>query len=316
MAVVQKALATSGLDDRRARESFGWRVLEWLDLHMPIVFNIPTVVFLFGLVAVPIALVIATSFTDWQLVTKPDPDFVGFENYVKPWGDERWLGAIWHTFAYAIASVGGQFVLGLATAMLFNRSFAGKAFYRSVWMMPMVAMSVAISLVWILFFDNAFGILNYGLEALGLSGIEWITSPEWALVSLIIVGIWHHTPFMTLILLAGLQSLPQDPFEAARIDGASRWQMLVHITLPLLKTHIMVALILRSIFGVKEFDTILAITEGGPRYASETMNLNIYFNAFEYQYMGEAAAKGVFFFLFILCVQSILVKLRKRKWSY
>ena len=92
--------------------------------------------------------------------------------------------------------------------------------------------------------------------------------------------------------------------------------MLIHITLPLLKTHIMVALILRSIFGVKEFDTILAITEGGPRYASETMNLNIYFNAFEYQYMGEAAAKGVlFFFLFILCVQSILVKLRKRKWS-
>ena len=315
MAVTQKVLA-SGLDDRRARESFGWRVLEWLDLQMPIVFNIPTVVFLFGLVAVPIALVVATSFTDWQLVTKPDPDFVGLDNYVKPWGDERWLGAIWHTFAYAFASVGGQFVLGLATAMLFNRSFAGKAFYRSVWMMPMVAMSVAISLVWILFFDNAFGILNYGLQGLGLDGIEWITSPEWALVSLIIVGIWHHTPFMTLILLAGLQSLPQDPFEAARIDGASRWQMLVHITLPLLKTHIMVALILRSIFGVKEFDTILAITEGGPRYASETMNLNIYFNAFEYQYMGEAAAKGVFFFLFILCVQSILVKLRKRKWSY
>ena len=100
------------------------------------------------------------------------------------------------------------------------------------------------------------------LQGLGLDGIEWITSPQWALVSLIIVGIWHHTPFMTLILLAGLQSLPQDPFEAARIDGASRWQMLIHITLPLLKTHIMVALILRSIFEVKEFDTILAITDG------------------------------------------------------
>ena len=125
MAVTHKALA-SGLDERRARESLGWRVLEWLDLQMPIVFNIPTVVFLFGLVAVPIALVLATSFTDWQLVTKPDPDFVGFENYVKPWSDERWIGAIWHTFAYAVASVGGQFVLGLATAMLFNRSFAGR----------------------------------------------------------------------------------------------------------------------------------------------------------------------------------------------
>ena len=110
-------------------------------------------------------------------------------------------------------------------------------------MMPMVAMSVAISLVWILFFDNAFGILNYGLQGLGLEGIEWITSPEWALVSLIIVGNLAphavHDPHPA----RGAPVAAPDPFEAARIDGASRWQMLVHITLPLLKTHIMVALI-------------------------------------------------------------------------
>ncbi len=302
------------LDDRR--EGALWRVLDWVDVNLPVVFNIPTALFLFGLVAVPISIVFGSSFTDWQLVTKPDPDFVGLHNYTKAWGDERWVNAVWHTFVYALASVGGQFVLGLATALLFNRSFAGKAFYRSVWMMPMVAMSVAISLVWILFFDNTYGILNYTLEGLGLEPLEWITSPRWALPSLILVGIWHHTPFMTLILLAGLQSLPHDLFEAARIDGASRWQMLIHITLPLLRSHIMVALILRSIFGVKEFDTILAITEGGPRWASETMNLNIYFNAFEYQYLGEASARGILFFIFIVCVQSVLVKLRKRRWSY
>lgn len=285
-------------------------------MNLPIVFNIPTTIFLFGLVAVPIALVIGTAFTDWQLITKPDPDFVGVDNFIKPWTEDRWLGAIWHTFYYAIASVGGQFLLGLATALLFNRSFAGKAFYRSIWMMPMLSMSVAISLVWILFFDSAYGMLNFGLGALGIEPINWTTSPEWAMPSLIMVGIWHYTPFMTLILLAGLQSLPQDPFEAARIDGASRWQVLIHVTLPLLKAHIAVALILRSIFGVKEFDTILAITEGGPRYATETMNLNIYFNAFEYQYMGQAAAKGLIFFCFIACVQLILIRLRKRSWSY
>lgn len=292
------------------------RLLNWLDLNMPIVFNIPTIVFLFGLVAVPIALVVGTSFTDWQLITKPEPDFVGFTNYIAPWSDERWLGAVWHTFYYAIASVGGQFVLGLATALLFNRSFAGKAFYRSVWMMPMMSMSVAISLVWILFFDSSYGMLNFLLSGFGIGPINWTTDPNWAMPSLILVGIWHHTPFMTLILLAGLQSLPQDPFEAARIDGASRWQMLIHITLPLLRSHIMVALILRSIFSVKEFDTILAITEGGPLYATETMNLNIYFNAFEYQYMGAAAAKGIIFFGFIAIIQLILVRLRKRSWSY
>jgi multiple sugar transport system permease protein len=288
----------------------------FLDRYMAVLFNLPTIIFLFGLVFVPVLIIISMSFTDWQLITKPDPDFVGFANFITPWSDERWINAVGHTFIYAIASVTGQFIIGLGTALLFNRSFAGKSFYRSIWMMPMISMSVAVSLVWILFFDNAYGVLNYGLETIGLEPLEWTTSPEWALPSLIIVGIWHYTPFMTLILLAGLQSLPQDPFEAARIDGASRLQTLWHITLPLLQAHIMVALILRSIFAIKEFDTILAITEGGPNYASETMNLNIYYNAFEYQYLGQASAKGLLFFACIAGVQLILVRLRKRSWSY
>nr|HIA87163.1 sugar ABC transporter permease [Gammaproteobacteria bacterium] len=292
------------------------RLIDWIDRHMTVVFNIPTVVFLFGLVAFPVMLVLLTSMTDWQLILKPDPDFVGFKNYLSAWQDPRWINAVGHTFYYAIVSVGGQFVLGMATALLFNRSFAGKAFYRSVWMMPMLSMSVAISLVWILFFDYAYGILNLGLDVIGIEPVEWTIDPNWAMPSLILVGIWHHTPFMTLILLSGLQSLPQDPFEAARIDGASRWQIFMHVTLPLMRAHIAVALILRSIFGVKEFDTFLAITDAGPMWATETMNLNIYFNAFEYQYMGEAAAKGVWFFFFILAIQLVLLQLRKRKWSY
>lgn len=292
------------------------RLGAFIERRMALVFNIPTAIFLFGLVFAPVLIVIGTSFTDWQLITKPNPDFVGLENYIKPWGDERWVGAVGHTIIYTVASVAGQFVLGLATALLFNRSFAGKSFYRSLWMMPMISMSVAISLVWILFFDSEYGLLNFGLSQFGIEPIEWTTSSEWAMPSLILVGIWHYTPFMTLILLAGLQSLPQEPFEAARIDGATRWQTLWHVTLPLLKSHIMVALILRSIFAIKEFDTFLAITEGGPNYATETMNLNIYFNAFEYQYLGAAAAKGIIFFACIACVQLVLVHLRKRSWSY
>jgi multiple sugar transport system permease protein len=288
----------------------------FLDRHMAVLFNVPTAVFLFGLVLVPVLIIITMSFTDWQLITKPDPDFVGLRNFITPWSDERWVNAVGHTFIYAFASVTGQFIIGLATALLFNRSFAGKSFYRSIWMLPMISMSVAVSLVWILFFDNVFGILNHIIATVGIEPVEWTTSPEWALPSLILVGIWHYTPFMTLILLAGLQSLPQDPFEAARIDGASRWQTLWHVTLPLLQAHIMVALILRSIFAIKEFDTILAITEGGPNYASETMNLNIYFSAFEYQYLGQASAKGIIFFACIASVQLVLVRLRKRSWSY
>ena len=138
---VQKPLAAGGAGARSLTS-----ITNWVDRNLPFVFNIPTVVFLFGLVAFPVALVILTSFSDWQLITNQDPSLVGLENYIKVWGDERWLGAIWHTFYYAIATVFGQLVLGMATAMLFNRSFAGKAFYRSLWMMPMIAMSTAISL--------------------------------------------------------------------------------------------------------------------------------------------------------------------------
>ncbi|MCP5149747.1 MAG: sugar ABC transporter permease [Ectothiorhodospiraceae bacterium] len=307
---------TSAHSPAELRRTAGGSLIDWVDRNLAFVFNVPTVVFLVALVAVPVCLVVLTSFTDWQLVMKPEYDFVGIENYLSMWGDGRWLNAIWHTFYYAFATVVGQLVIGLATALLFNRSFAGKAFYRSVWMMPMIAMSTAVSLVWILFFDASYGVLNHFLQMVGIEPIEWTTSPEWAMPSLILVGIWHHTPFMTLILLAGLQSLPQDPFEAARIDGASRWQVLVHVTLPLMRGHIMVALILRSIFAVKEFDTILAITQGGPLYATETMNMNIYFNAFDYGYMGAASAKGVVFFGMILAIQLVLVGLRRRQWSY
>ncbi len=309
-------MATPFVEPLRGTPSLKHRVLRWLDLNLAIVFNLPTVGFLTALIGVPIALVLWTSLTDWQLVTNQNPRFVGLANYVRMWTEERWLNGIVNTFYFAACTVLGQLILGLATALLFNRQFAGKSFYRSIWMMPMISMSVAISLVWAILFNNTYGLLNYVLTSMGLPAIEWVTSPHWVMPSLILVGIWQHTPFMALLLLAGLQSLPTDPFEAARIDGASKWQVLVNVTLPLMQGHIMVALILRSIFAMKEFDTIMAITEGGPNYASETMNMNIYFNAFEYGYMGAFSAKGVLFFTAILLIQLVLVKLRRRQWSY
>ena len=289
---------------------------ELIGRNITLFFNLPTVFFLFSIVGLPVFVVIATSFTDWQLINKPDADFVWLENYIKPWQDERWVNAIGHTFYYSIATVLGQLLIGLLTALLFNRSFAGKAVYRSIWMMPMISMSVAISLVWLLFFDPPYGVLNYWITSIGLEPLEWTIDPVSAMPSLILVGIWHHTPFMTLILLSGLQSLPKEPFEAARIDGAKRWQMFLYITLPLMRGHIIIALVLRSVFAVKEFDTIIAITDAGPNWVTETMNLNIYFNAFEYQYLGEASAKGVIFFFMLIIIQVFLLHFRKREWTY
>lgn len=292
------------------------RVVNWVDRNLPIIFNIPTVVLLTGLVAFPVLLILYTSLTDWVLYTPEKRQFVGFANYIAVWSDPRWLHAIWHTVYLTVGSVFFQFVLGLAIAMLFNRQFRGRTFYRSVFLLPMIAMSTAISLVWIIMFNNSFGLLNFWLENLSLDHVAWLSDERAAMPSLILVQVWHWTPFMTLLLLAGLQSLPSEPFEAARLDGASPWQMLVNVTLPLLKGHIIVALILRSIFAIKEFDTILTMTEGGPNWATETMNMNIYYNAFDYGYTAQAAAKGVLFFLFILAIQVALLKFRERRWSY
>ena len=146
---------------------------ELIGRNITLFFNLPTVFFLFSIVGLPVFVVIATSFTDWQLINKPDADFVWLENYIKPWQDERWVNAIGHTFYYSIATVLGQLLIGLLTALLFNRNFAGKAFYRSIWMMPMISMSVAISLVWLLFFDPPYGVLNFWITSIGLEPLEW-----------------------------------------------------------------------------------------------------------------------------------------------
>jgi multiple sugar transport system permease protein len=308
--------SVSGLPRADAELGARERAVNWIDRNLAIVFNIPTVLLLGGLVAFPVLLVLYTSMTDWFLYTPAERQFVGFRNYIEVWQDERWLNAIWHTFYLAGGSVILQLVIGLAIALLFNRQLRGRTFYHSVFMLPMIAMSTAISLVWIIMFNNSYGVLNFWLTQLGLDPVEWLSAPEAVIPSLILVQVWHWTPFMTLLLLAGLQSLPAEPFEAARIDGASPWQMLVHVTLPLLKGHIIVALILRSIFALKEFDTILTMTEGGPNWASETMNMHIYFNAFDYGYTALAAAQGVLFFAFLLVIQLALVRLRERQWSY
>jgi len=304
------------IGDARDERATPRTLVDWIDRNLPILFNIPTVLLLGSIVAFPVALVLYTSTTDWYLYTPAERQFVGLANFIDAWSDPRWVSAIFHTFYLAIGSVALQLVIGLAVALLFNRQLRGMTFYRSVFMLPMIAMSTAISLVWIILYNNSYGVLNFWLSSLGLSSVQWLSDPAWAMPSLILVQVWHWTPFMTLLLLSGLQSLPSEPFEAATIDGASPWQMLVHVTLPLLKGHIIVAVILRSIFAVKEFDTILTMTEGGPNWATETMNMNIYFNAFDYGHTGMAAAKGVLFFIFLLAIQFTLVKYRERQWSY
>jgi multiple sugar transport system permease protein len=302
---------------RMSNTTVSWRMGQWIDTHIPLVFNIPTVFLLLSIIGFPVILIVWTSLTDWYLPATESRKFVGFLNFIEMWNDVRWLKSIWRTFYFAGASVAIQLVLSLGISRLFNREFVGKSLYRTIFLLPMIAMPTAISIVWLIFYDESFGLLNHWLFVLfGLGPVSWVTGTTLTIPSLVFVSVWQHTPLMVLLILAGLQSLPVEPFEAARVDGATRWKIFFFITLPLLRGHIVVAVILSIIIAIKEFDIFLAITGGGLEWSAETMNMNIYFTAFDYGYMGMAAAKGLFFFAVIVVIQLALIRLRKREWSY
>lgn len=292
------------------------RLPDWVDRHIAILFNIPTVAILVLMVLIPALTVVWTSLTDAHLYRAGQAQFIGLANYAAALTEPRWHQAMIQTAWFAGGAVMLQFVIGFGVALLLNMSFPGVRIWRTLFMMPMLAMSTAVSLVWMILYNSSFGPLNYWLVSAGLPGVEWLADERWAIWSLIFVHVWQWTPFMTLLLLAGLQSLPKDPYEAARIDGAGPIRAFLLITLPLMRGHIVVALVLRSIIEIKEFDTIMTMTEGGPAGATETMNMNIYLTAFSYAQLGQAAAKGVIFFALILAVQLLLLRRRKRAWSY
>ena len=183
-------------------------------------------------------------------------------------------------------------------------------------MFPIIATPVAMSLVWSMLMNPMMGHLNYYLSLLGIPGSLWAADTSTVLPSLIMIELWHWVPMTMLVLLAGLKSLPKEPFEAATVDGASRLQMFFKITVPLLQPYIFLLLLLRLIHGLKVFDKIFVISGGGPNRASETLNIMIYDQAFGATNFGYASALGSFLLLIILLISIGLFRFRQRKWSY
>jgi len=177
-----------------------------------------------------------------------------------------------------------------------------------------VATPVATSLVWIMMFNPTLGVLNYFLRSVGLPPSNWVADPRWVIPSIVMVDVWHSAPFAMLILLAGLRSLPQEPFESAMIDGASRWQIFVGITLPLLRPALVVALMFRTIDALKVFDLIWVMTAGGPGYDSETLYVYAYNNAFKYLNLGYGSAVILLFTLIVAAASVFWIRMRNREW--
>jgi multiple sugar transport system permease protein len=216
-------------------------------------------------------------------------------NFARLASDGFFLSALAHTFIYAAVALTFEFLLGLGLAVLLDRPLGGRSFFRAALLIPMMLPPVVVGVVWRLMLNPDFGAINGTLKGAGLDtqALTWTASPVLAMASVIAVDVWQWTPFMFLVLLAGLQAIPQEPYEAALVDGSNAWQTFRHVTLPLLKPAILIALLLRTMDLLRVFDQIFILTEGGPGFATETVSLYIYRAAFRFADFSYAAAMSL-----------------------
>ena len=273
-------------------------------------FILPAVLVVVAVIVFPWMFTLWMSLFDWKIGSASK--FVGLANYAELATNTRFLMAILHTLVFTALAVIAPLVLGTAAALIFNQKFAGRGFWRGAFVLPMMATPVAIALVWVMMFHPQQGVLNYLLSLVGIPPSEWVYSPMLAIPCLVLVDIWQWTPLVMLIVLGGLASLPTDPFEAAHMEGATRWQTLRYVTLPLLMPFIMVAAVVRLIDALKTFDTIYVITQGGPGTSSETINLYLYLQAFSFYQIGKASSVVVVFFVLVVGLSLLLFWLKER----
>ncbi len=279
--------------------------------NLRILFPLPAIVFIALLMVFPILYTLYLSFTNWNLTSGMEPSFVGLSSYLRVFSEPRFLHALGRTFTFTLFAVAIEVVLGVAIALILNRAFIGKSIAKLLLLLPLVATPVAVGIVFNLFYDPTIGLLNFALDAVGLPQGRWVSSEDTVIASLVMVDVWQWTPMITLIVLAGLAGLSEEPIEAARVDGASEWQILRYVTIPMVMPVILTAMILRLIDALKTFDIIFAMTGGGPGYASETLNIMGFKYSFEYFRIGQSSVILVALFLVVLLCSLGIMKLRE-----
>jgi multiple sugar transport system permease protein len=281
------------------------------DRSLPYLLIAPTVAVLLALSIYPLFYSIRVAFqtgsgesAQWSLA-----------NFSRLLTDRFFFSALGHTFVYAATALTFEFLIGLGLALLLDRTLRGRGIFRAVLLVPMMIPPVVVGVVWRLMLNADFGAVNGALRGFGIStdALTWTASARLALASVILVDIWQWTPFVFLVLLAGLQAIPQEPYEAAKIDGAGGWQIFKHVTLPLLRPAILVALLLRTMGLLRVFDQIFILTEGGPGFATETVSLYIYRAAFRFFDFGYAAAMSFVLLFLTNVISATYIKLLQER---
>lgn len=284
----------------------------WFDRNQKWIYTMPAVLFVLLMMVFPILYTFRISFYEWSMSSTTPPKWVGLDNYIALLTDARFWVTVKQTFIFTFGALIVQTVLGVAIAVLLHREFFGKNLVKTIFLLPMVATPVAMGLVWLLIYEPSIGAANTLLKMIGLSPQLWIASPSQVMPSLILMDVWMWTPMISLIVMAGLATLPTEPYEAADVDGASTWQKFWYVTLPLLRPTIIVAVMLRLIDVLKTFDIIYATTQGGPNMKSETLNIYGYTLGFQYFKLGMASTLLVIFFAIVMALTLLMIYVRRR----
>jgi multiple sugar transport system permease protein len=272
---------------------------------------LPLALVLSAVMLYPLAFSVWISLHDYRLTQLNNIKFRGLDNFVYVATDPKFINAMSNTLLFVFGAVTMELVLGLGLAILVQKLLRFRDFIRSILLAPMFITPIAVGLMFRFLLNSELGVIPFYLKKIGVD-INWF-GPDLALFSIMLIDTWQWTPFMLLMFLAGLESLPKAPFEAARVDGASAWLTFWHITLPMLKPVIVVALIIRALDAFKVFEYVYAITRGGPGDVTDTIMFFIYKTGFRFFRMGEAAAAA---FILIAVTLVLVIVLYVASKSY
>ncbi len=273
--------------------------ISWVEKNIQWLLLAPTIGLLLVLTVYPLIFSIIAMLHTINVRTG-ERSFVGLQNFIDMAKDPFFWNALKNTAIYTGSAVTIEFIIGLALALLLSSKIVGRGIFRSLMLSPMMLPPIVAAIIFKVIYIPDFGVINWFLGLFGIEGIVWEASANTALASLIVVDVWEWTPFMFLILLAGLQALPLDPYESAKVDGASEVQIFFYITFPMLKPAVLIALLLRIMDTLRIFDQVFIMTGGGPANTTETMSLYIYRHGFRFSNVGYATAMS--FVMLILTV--------------
>jgi len=272
----------------------------------PYLFVLPALVIMLLGLLYPLGYMVYGSFRDWDpSQTIGESSFIGLANYVTLWNDPNFRESVGVTLKFAFSVVTVEMFIGVGLALLLDRNLRGMSLLRTLFILPMMIAPVVVGLIWRYMYHPTVGVFNKTLKSIGLDSVDWLG--QHALLSVVIADIWQWTPFIFILSLAALQSLPRSALEAARIDGATGWQQIIHIKLPLMMPVLIVTGLLRLIDAFKVLEVILVMTEGGPGLSTEILALRISRTATEFRELGVAAAMSNYLLMLLLLLTIVML---------